>query len=181
MEIRDFVIEDLLKVHELIRSIEDSLFVEELPILSNATIGQHVRHILEFYQAVVNRVMASEMSYDDRIRNRELEINRQKTIDLICDLQLLVSQHKLDLPLILKANYSLGNEEYLRFTSSVERELAYALEHSIHHQAIIKIGLNSKPVEMEFVRSLGVSPATARYRQKESPHQNESSNEKGRK
>jgi hypothetical protein len=66
MKVTDFVIEDLLKIHQLIQVVDDSLFVENLSILSNASIGQHVRHILEFYKAVVHRPKSSEVSYDDQ-------------------------------------------------------------------------------------------------------------------
>jgi uncharacterized damage-inducible protein DinB len=178
MKIKDFVIEDLIKIHFLIEAVDDTLFVEELPVLSNATIGKHIRHILEFYLAVINRTTPNEVSFDDRRRDLELETCRDKANEVISDLQLAVSQHAEDQPVILKASYSLGDEQSLRFTSSVERELAYALEHSIHHQAIIKIGLSSKPVELEFVQMLGVSPATTRYRQKESFPSNTPSHEK---
>jgi uncharacterized damage-inducible protein DinB len=170
MRVRDFVIEDLMKVHGLIQIVDDALFVEELSVLSNASIGQHVRHILEFYKAVIDRPKTAEVNYDNRQRNRELEMSRQKATDLVSQLQLNVSQHKIDEPLFLTANYAATSEEPLQFTSSFQRELAYALEHSIHHQAIIKIGLYSKPFKKELIHTLGLSPATLRFRQKEIPN-----------
>ena len=44
--------------------------------------------------------------------------------------------------------------------SNVQRELAFNLEHAIHHQALIKIGLNQLGQHME--SGFGVAPSTLR-------------------
>ncbi len=173
MSVKDFVIEDLLKIYDLIEAIDDSLFVEQLPILSNATIGQHIRHIMEFYQAVVNRVKREAVCYDDRRRDKELEGSRDKVKSLISQLQLQLSQTESDHPLTLKASYATEGNGILWLASSFERELAYTLEHSIHHQAMIKVGLRSISFDPEVVHALGVAPSTVRFYQDKGRHTND--------
>lgn len=48
----------------------------------------------------------------------------------------------------------------------INRELAYCLEHSIHHQALIKVGLKEQNIENLIDENFGVAPATIRHKQK---------------
>jgi hypothetical protein len=50
--------------------------------------------------------------------------------------------------------------------SSLARELVYLIEHTIHHLAIIKIGLNQGYPHLVLPVNLGVAPSTLLYRDK---------------
>ena len=48
--------------------------------------------------------------------------------------------------------------------SSFERELLYCLDHAIHHQALIKIGLKELHLSHLVSPDFGVAYSTLRYR-----------------
>ena len=54
-----------------------------------------------------------------------------------------------------------GEEEV---KSSFERELLYCLDHAIHHQALIKIGLKELELSHLVSPDFGVAYSTLRYR-----------------
>jgi hypothetical protein len=49
--------------------------------------------------------------------------------------------------------------------SNIERELMYNIEHTIHHLAIIKIGLNAVAPQIALSEHFGVAPSTIRHKQ----------------
>ena len=54
-----------------------------------------------------------------------------------------------------------GNSE--RLDSNYDREVMYNLEHTIHHKALIKVGINEL-TQMILPSSFGVAPSTLQYR-----------------
>jgi len=56
--------------------------------LFGASIGQHVRHVLEFYQVVLKGIESKRINYDERDRNVLIETKTQVAIECtedICD------------------------------------------------------------------------------------------------
>jgi hypothetical protein len=49
-------------------------------------------------------------------------------------------------------------------SSSIERELAFNLEHLVHHMAIIRIGLNIAVPKLDIPMNFGLANSTKRYR-----------------
>jgi uncharacterized damage-inducible protein DinB len=63
----------------------------------------------------------------------------------------------------LQVDYQFLSNQQKNIKSSYQRELLYNLEHSIHHQAIIKVALRTlRSVEID--ENFGVAPSTIRYR-----------------
>ncbi len=58
--------ENLMQLQKLMNSINDSDYTETIDILSGATIGQHIRHILEFYLLLISGTFSGTISYDKR-------------------------------------------------------------------------------------------------------------------
>lgn len=157
--------ENLQQIATLIASLEEKQYQYKSQLLSDTTIGQHVRHILEFYLCIINGVSRGFINYDNRDRNPELEQNPVSAIsciDRICnDIQFL----KTDQEINLVGNFSSEAESLKTIRTSIDREFAYCLEHSIHHQALIKIGLIEQKMDHLINEGFGVAPATIRYKQ----------------
>lgn len=104
------------------------------------------------------------VSYDKRERDIKLENDPELAIQTIERLLKGFDTLDMDFPVKLEADYtSKGNSQNL-INSSVGRELAYCIEHSIHHQALIKaalIALNLRNCTNEY---FGVAYSTIRYR-----------------
>ncbi len=149
-------------VKTLIQSLTDEEYNQQLSLLSGANLGQHFRHLIEFYIEIQNGFKQNEVSYDKRKRDINIETNRTYAINSIEKVQAFLNAVKENTPIDFIADYSTQKNKDEKITSSLYRELAYVLEHTIHHLAIIKIGLISLGKEVS--ENLGVAPSTVRYR-----------------
>lgn len=156
---------NLSEIHSLLDNIGDNQYKKPLTFLSESSIGQHVRHILEFYQCLLLAKETAIVNYDNRPRNLKIETDvfyAQDTIqNILKDLNLLC----VDDSLFLEGNFSHQEKGSNKIATSYQRELAYCLEHSIHHQALIKVGLKELDIENIIDKNFGVAPATIRYKQ----------------
>lgn len=160
-----YAINNLSEIRELIRRLSSEQYTRQLDYLNNSSIGEHVRHILEFYVCLLESVNSGEVNYDNRKRNRCIEQETGKAIGLINTITTELAFVDKDLCLEFKACYSTGHEEKTeRFQTTFFRELAYNLEHSVHHQALIKVAL----LEMKLLSSVGpnfgVAASTIRFK-----------------
>ncbi|MDG2312138.1 MAG: hypothetical protein P8L64_07110, partial [Flavobacteriales bacterium] len=67
--------------------------------------------------------------------------------------------------IILRASYGVDVSVDIDIDTTVERELAYCLDHAIHHLAIIKISLIESRIDLKMESNLGVASSTLRYRE----------------
>ena len=156
---------NLLEIKSMLKNIDDNRYSSSLILLSGASVGQHVRHILEFYTCLISAKKLGVVNYDGRQRNLQLETDAtfaQAQID-----EIINELPKLEVAkqLTLEGNYTHENHPNTTISTTFGRELAYCLEHSIHHQALIKIGLKELKIEDVIDENFGVAPATIRYKQ----------------
>jgi hypothetical protein len=127
--------------------------------LSNATIGQHTRHIIELYQCLIEGYAPGKINYDDRKRNPLYENDIPAAIEIIREIQKNLEQPDKQLKIFCGTN-----DNAVCIESNYYREVLYNLEHCIHHQALIKVALLSiKNINM--ADGFGVAPSTLQYRQ----------------
>jgi hypothetical protein len=67
--------------------------------------------------------------------------------------------------LVLEAEYTDDAEAPLQFTTNYRREIAYNLEHTIHHMALIKVGIREVS-DLEIPEGFGVASSTIKYLKK---------------
>ena len=150
----------LLQVKELLLEIEDKDYAMRCTELSNASIGEHTRHIIEMFQCLTNEYKSGVVNYDKRERNKLLET----------DTNFAVEQIELLLSIIDKPNKELllqesGVDELISINTNYYRELVYNLDHCIHHQALIKIGLMLN-FDYKIDADFGVAFSTIEYRRR---------------
>lgn len=150
-------ITNLMEQQELLLKLSDKQYQHQSELLSGASIGQHLRHVVEFYDCLLNGLSQEKINYEKRARSLELENNRKTAINKISSI--------IDHLLTLELNSRLYLEiEDTIIATSVERELYYNLEHSIHHQALIKVGLKEQNIGNMVSADFGVAPSTLKYR-----------------
>jgi uncharacterized damage-inducible protein DinB len=154
-------IEIIDQLTDLLNDIESVIYKEALRPLHFSTIGQHVRHITEFYLCALQGYENGIVDYDARERNIVIEIDKDFTIKTLENIKQQLKSLNLDRNLILKSKF--GGNESIEIPSSFFRELTYLIEHTIHHLAIIKIGLNEVYPEIEIAKNFGVAHSTLRY------------------
>jgi hypothetical protein len=131
--------------------------------LSNATIGQHVRHIIELFQCLEAGYKTGIVNYEKRKRDVAIETNSIMAIELM---QKLYDDIKMpDKPMQLIANYDEHSDEQIIIQTNYFRELVYNLEHAVHHMALIRVGLSVVGVH-EVPHDFGVATSTIKYKNK---------------
>lgn len=145
---------------KLCNSLNDDQYSTQCKALNGATIGEHLRHSFEFYQCLLEGVQHGSICYDNRKRNTRLQTDRSFAIE---QMQVLADELiKLTATGPLQIHSKETNQASV--CSSVERELIYCLDHAIHHQALIKIGLHELGCTAFVSNDFGVAYSTLRYR-----------------
>ena len=142
--------------------LNKSQYSQALPILSNSSIGQHTRHFIEFFECLLDREDSITVCYDKRKRDYLLETDSSVAKERLNGLQQSLKMLKEDQALKLSALYPESGEVWV--DSSLKRELMYNIEHTIHHLAIIKIGLLSIDPALRIPEHFGIAASTRKYR-----------------
>jgi len=160
------VLQDL---KSFLQEIDYHTYTEKSELFFNAGIGQHCRHIIEFYQCLIEQLNSGTICYDKRQRQMLLEESSLAATDAVTDIMNWLEQVPVDQKLQLSFCHSKDAESEISYiSSSLYRELAFNIEHAIHHMAIIKIAAKILNPEIEIPAHFGVAPSTIRhYRQQE--------------
>ena len=144
----------------LLYQLTDVQYTQAIRHLGQATIGGHSRHIIEILQCVLNGYEQGQVNYIHRHRNLALETNKTLAIQTIQEI--LPWLNKADKSLELYVENENGENMIYPFTTYF-RELFYTIEHTVHHLALIKVGLTE--LDLELVnRNFGVAYSTIVYR-----------------
>ena len=88
-------ISNLKQIKELLVNVTDQSYIEPRSIISGVTVGQHIRHILEFYICVEHSRETGYVCYDERKRDTEIEQNRNYAIQVIDNLCTFIDSVKI--------------------------------------------------------------------------------------
>lgn len=163
MNIRLVIIQTLTQLSQLLERLDEEIYTEKLELFSSSTIGNHTRHILEFFQCLLVQCENGKVNYDLRERNKKLESEPAFAVNAISCICNQLAEVKMDQSLILETNYQTDSRELIYANSTVEREMIYNIEHAIHHMAMIKMGLKLYVPDMEIPDHFGLAPSTIRY------------------
>ena len=163
MDIRNQTSQILHQVAELVGQLNNEQYTQSMSVLTDNSVGKHIRHIVVFYQCLLNGISAGQIDYDKRERNLLLETDRNYAQDAI---RKIINNTAVihDRPLTLDMAYGDGT---CTVNTSIFRELAYNIEHVIHHLAIIKIGIKTHYPEVPLPENLGVAYPTVKYQQQQ--------------
>ena len=145
--------------------IEPVTYQAPLDLLSGSTIGQHSRHIIEFYNCLLEQ---SEISITPVIsyakRRRDFMIESQPDHAIKCVGEICDKLSSIDVTASCLLDCDEHGQEDLFVQSTIGRELIYNIEHTIHHLAIVKIALKEILPDLELPEHFGVAPSTLRHR-----------------
>lgn len=145
---------------DLCQSLTLEQYTLKCRMLNGVSIAEHLRHSYEFYHCLLLGLDTKQLNYEDRARDRAIENNLPYAIERMKKLKSQLTSPLKDTVMELKskeAQSSLVN-------TSLERELVYCLDHAIHHQALIKIGLKEQELSHLVSQDFGVAYSTLRYR-----------------
>ena len=166
MKVFESSIDVLLDLKAAIQELPQKEYSQSIDFMFNASVGQHCRHIVEFFQCLQAQCITGKICYDLRQRNLQIEQSQNYAIDAIEQVIEWLSTAPDDKKLYLMVNHELEDEgAQTSVQSSLIRELVFNIEHAIHHMAIIKIGLKLTLPSLELPEHFGVAPSTIRHNQ----------------
>ena len=77
---------------EVLSQLPEEYYSKPCGLLSDATIGQHTRHIIELYQCLIDGYTSAEVCYDKRKRNKQIEQDVQFAINQLWQIQHAIEQ-----------------------------------------------------------------------------------------
>lgn len=147
----------------LLSSMEDTIYREPAPDDSGHRIGAQFRHVIEFYDCLLEGLNVGRVDYDARKRATLLESSRSAAIDRFREVADALQHRSLwaerRLQVRMEDDPDHCRDEWI--DSSVARELQATRSHTIHHFALIAITLRAWSVNVD--ASFGVAPSTLRH------------------
>lgn len=150
-----------MQIENALQLITDEQYSFKNSLMSNATIGQHVRHVIELYQEMITGYTCGEINYENRRRNFLIETDK---VFAITQMQaLLTAIIKPDKKLKLTTEYDMDADSCITVETNFTREIIYNIEHTVHHMALIKVGFKSA-FNIDLPNEFGVAASTLKYR-----------------
>ncbi len=148
----------LNELSDLVSKLSDVEFCFPCYDLSNASIGEHTRHIIEMFQCLENQYENGIVNYDNRKRDHLIQTNSSFANECIAAILNQIEKPNKNLQL-----QQVVDEEMLLIETNYHRELLYNLEHCIHHQALIKVAITQNAT-IAVDENFGVARSTIEYR-----------------
>lgn len=153
----------------LIESIDDVIYSRPVEEAHNASIGDHIRHTLDHYWALLKGFPEGMIDYDNRDRASTVATNREKALQSITNINATLSGLSAESagnPVrLVSGQWDPENDERIYLESNLLRELSFCLSHTIHHFAII--GIQATLLSVAVPAGFGIAPSTLRFQMKE--------------
>lgn len=165
MNIPNACIQILNQLASLVHEIDEKDFTRPSEALSQSTVGQHLRHTLEFFICFEQGFRKGIVNYDKRAHDKLIESDKFIALGTIAKITAFVQNLNVNKPLKLEVGYDHTTEEFITIDTNATRELVYNIEHAVHHMAIIKIGVREVASYIKLPFDFGVAASTVRYKE----------------
>lgn len=163
-ELIQSVIETLWQGETLLAEISDETYTRKFTVAFNASIGGHYRHCLDHFGALFEASAVGDLNYDHRERGTLVENDRFAALNSTRELRAKFEHVNLEflarhLNVTCKTSYSTSGSQVT--SSTVGREVMYAVAHAVHHYALI--GVMAAIMDVKLPTGFGVAPSTLKH------------------
>lgn len=148
----------------LVKAIKEQDFDKPVPSLSHSTIGQHLRHTLEFFLCLQQGYERGVVNYDKRNHDKLIESDKHIALSALNKVREFVSSQLNDKALKLELGYDTTKDDIVIVDTNFLREIVYNIEHAVHHLALIKIGVREIAAYITLPPDFGVAASTIRHK-----------------
>ncbi len=157
----------LAQLGDVVDAINPADFQKPSAALSGSTIGQHLRHTLEFFLCLESGYTSGSINYDRRSHDRQIEQDKILARQTIARIEKFISQMDLDRALQLELSYDANADHEVTLDTTTARELVYNIEHAVHHMALMKIGIREVAPYIVLEKNFGVAASTVRHQERQ--------------
>jgi hypothetical protein len=151
-----------IQLNDSLQQLTDKQYTQPSKHLFNATIGQHIRHIIELFVCLQKGYDTGVVNYEKRKRDLLIETDKEFARQLLIGIYKTIDRP--DKTLQLEANYNEHSDETILIETNYYREVVYNLEHTVHHMALIRVGINEVS-RIEVPKEFGVAASTIKHQQ----------------
>jgi hypothetical protein len=155
----------LNQLKDVVEQLDGHQFSQPSEALSNSSIGQHLRHTLEFFICLEYGYESGVINYDKRAHDKTIERNRDVALLVLERIDGFIRIMNLEKGLNLEVNYDIDEENNETLPTTCKRELLYNIEHAVHHMALMKIGIREVAPEILLPADFGIAASTIRHHQ----------------
>ena len=164
MSIQKTIAHSFNEMKSILLQFDDLSFQKELEIISDASVGQHFRHIIEFYTCFTEAQQTNLVCYDERNRTYLWETSIIETLAILNELKSEINSIDMNKIIQLRQNY-FGESHLIKSTN--QRELMYCFDHSVHHFALIKIAIETHFPTIKVPQNFGIASSTIAFQKQE--------------
>lgn len=162
MQLRYPILQLLLQLRDALENLTDHQYTAPVDLLSGSTIGSHVRHLIEFYLELIKGYDSGRVNYDKRKRDHSIESHRWVAMEKLEEIGRAIIRP--DKELMLAADLTAEEDIPLAVRTNYFRELIYNLEHTVHHMALLRVGIGAVS-SLTLPPAFGVAMSTLKFRQ----------------
>ena len=164
MQLIDTCCTILHQLSAIVRQLDENEF-RRPSVTLGATVGQHLRHTVEFFLCLQDGFGSGTVNYDKRLRDELIETDKFAALNALHRIHDFVKSQHGDQALLLEVGYDPGSEACETIETNYYRELVYNIEHTVHHMAIMKIGLREVAPYVQIPSDFGIAISTIRHRE----------------
>ena len=123
---------------DLLGKIAGETYAQPLQLFNGSSIGQHFRHIVDFYGCLSRGVADGRVDYAQRQRDPRIETEPNYAANVLREFFDKMNGMEETAMVEVVADFSSDfNESRPVVQSTVGREMMYAYDHAVHHLAMI--------------------------------------------
>ncbi|MBA4144155.1 MAG: hypothetical protein DI538_02590 [Azospira oryzae] len=155
----------LNQLEDVVHQLKAEDFCKPSSALSSATVGQHLRHTLEFFICLESGFKKGVVNYDKRQHDKWIEQDKFIALATIQRIRDFIVNQNEDQYLKLEVGYDRDSENCITIETNYFRELTYNIEHAVHHMAIMKIGVREIASYINLPADFGIAVSTLRHQE----------------
>ena len=161
--LEEALVEVLRKEADLLNQIDDTVYTAASKGPFRSSIGDHIRHNLDHFEAFFQGLPEGRIDYEHRRRDTRIAASTDCALGTVkgylSALQSLAVNSKS--PLEIREEREDGAEAPTWLSSTLGRELQFLLGHTVHHHAIIALLADRYGIALP--EDFGVAPSTQRF------------------
>ena len=157
-------LEVLQQAKNFLNSVSDDAYTKVVKPFFISSSGEHVRHIIDHFMALMNAYESGVVDYDKRKRGSKLETDKSLALLQVNEIEKWLhslDENMLEQVLMIKTEVSISEALVTEVSSTFARELVFAASHAVHHYSSIAIAIQMQDLALD--KSFGIAPATASY------------------
>lgn len=153
----------LQQLFDLVESLTPEQYTRTPVGVVESSVSGHVRHNLDHVAALLRGLGAGELNYDHRDRGTDVERDRLAAMTAIVGLERELAEFPWgELPQLVTLSALVAADlPPTRVVSSPERELAFVVSHTVHHNALIRVMV--KLLGADLPADFGYAPSTVQH------------------